>query len=164
MTSGSSSKSVIRPPGSGSLPPAAELQRRWKLGQEPSIEEFLAEWPEISPRDLAAVLRVDLRQRWRQGEQLGSEEFLRRFPQLASEAELVVDLIYTEFLIREELYHRPALAEFEGRFPEHAQELKEQIELHAALGEFEGLPSPACETYQPAAATEQTIRKYGRHT
>src|SRR5262245_11129231 len=150
MTSGSSSKSVVRPPGSGSLPPAAELQRRWKLGQEPSVEAFLAEWPGISPRDLEAVVRVALRQGWLQGGQLGSEEVLRRFPQRASEAELVVDLIYTEFLIREELRHEPALAEFERRFPEHAQELKEQIELHAALGEFEGLPSPACETYQSA--------------
>jgi len=164
MTSGSSSDAAVHPPESGVPPPAAELQRRWRLGQEPQVEVFLAEWPVISPRDLAAVVRVDLRQRWRRGEQPGTRDYLRRFPQLQVDAELVVDLLYAEFLIREELGDCPSLAEFGRQFPEHVIELSDQIDLHLALSADERLTPTANETKKPAAASEQTIDASARPT
>jgi serine/threonine-protein kinase len=154
MTSPFSSEPDFRTLAGGLLEPAAELQRRWKSGQKPRIEQFLNEWPGISPRELAAVMRVELRQRWRQGQKPRAEDFLERFPQLRTEVEDVVDLIYAEFLIREELCQNPSLEEFERRFPEHAQELKEQIELHAALGVTEQSPPLAFDTNHSPSATE----------
>src|SRR4029450_694153 len=123
MTSGLSSDSVVRSLASNVTPPAAELQRRWRLGQAPPIEAFVTEWPTISAGDLAAVARVDLRQRWRRGEQPGADEYLARLPQLCADAGLVVDLIYAEFLIREELGDEPSLANLQRQFAQHAVEL-----------------------------------------
>jgi serine/threonine protein kinase/WD40 repeat protein len=127
------------------------------MGMVPGIEAFLAEWPGISPRDLAAVVRVDLRQRWRQGERPTAEDFLRRFPQLQSEVDSVVDLIFAEFLIREELRQDPVLAEFEHRFPEHAAELRNQIELHTALRAAARSLSSIGEINTLATSAEPTI-------
>ena len=46
-----------------------------------------------------------------------------------------IDLIFAEYLLREEQGERPPLEEFLGRFPQHADELKLQIELHRGDGE-----------------------------
>src|SRR5262245_12811980 len=91
--------------------PAAELQRRWQAGQAPQVEAFVAEWSVELPQELAELVRVDLRQRWRRGEQPLAEEYLSRFPQLQNAADLAVDVIYAEFLVREELGHKPTLAD-----------------------------------------------------
>jgi tetratricopeptide (TPR) repeat protein len=42
-------------------------------------------------------------------------------------------LIYREYLLREELGEKPSLTGFRERFPEHAERLKIQVELHSAL-------------------------------
>src|SRR4029453_16727863 len=150
MTTGPAPDSVVRPAeGSAMTTPAAEFQRRWRLGQESRLEGFLAEWPGILARDLAAVVRVDLRQRWRRGEQPGAHDYLARFPQLCTDAGLVVDLIYAEFLIREELGDEPSLANLQRQFPQHAVELAAQIELHRALDVGDEPPVATKETHQP---------------
>src|SRR5262249_17235844 len=120
---------AVSPP----LTPAGELQRRWQAGQEPKLEAFVAEWSVELPQELAEVVRVDLRERWRRGERPAVHEYLCRFPQLRSAADLTVDVIYAEFLVREELGHKPALADYQRQYPEHATELGDQVELHQAL-------------------------------
>lgn len=43
-------------------------------------------------------------------------------------------LIYSEYLLREELHDKPALEDYQRRFPEHAAQLEQQIRLHRLLG------------------------------
>lgn len=114
-------------------PTAAEFQRQWQGGQQPQIESFLSQRSAIPLSELAAVLRVDLRQRLRRGEQVAVGDYLSRFPQLLADATLVVDLIYTEFLVREELGERAHMPLLQAQFPQHAAELAAQVELHRAL-------------------------------
>jgi eukaryotic-like serine/threonine-protein kinase len=157
MTSGPSSDSAVRPLTSGAISPAAEFQRRWWLGQAPKMESFVAEWPAISSGELAAVARVDLRQRWRRGEHPGAEEYLLRFVQLSDDAGLAVDLIYAEFLIREELGGEPSLVDFQRRYPQHAAELAAQVELHRALDVGDEQPHATKDTCQAEPASEPTL-------
>src|SRR5262245_50239806 len=44
------------------------------------------------------------------------------------------DLVWSEWLLREELGEKPTLQEYFRRFPEFEQDLRAQLELHRALG------------------------------
>jgi serine/threonine protein kinase/WD40 repeat protein len=145
------SPEVVRSPAGGA-PPSVEFQRQWQAGQQPRIETFLAQRPPISDSELGAIVRVDLRQRWRRGEQAATSDYLSRFPQLQADPALVVDLIYTEFLVREELGERAHLALLQGQFPQYAAELADQVEFHCALegGALETrTPEKGAQTHPP---------------
>jgi WD40 repeat protein len=149
-------------PPAADAPPSVEFQRLWQTGKPPRIELFVSERPAISVSELAAIVRVDLRQRWRRGEQPGASDYLTRFPRVQTDPTLVVDLIYTEFLVREEMGERRHLPLLQVQFPQHAAELAAQVELHDALensdlensdlesGELDyGEPDNGAETHSP---------------
>ncbi len=123
---------AVRSPGSIE-PPSVGFQRHRLSEPQPHIEAFLSQLPTISVSELAAVMRMDLRQRLRCGEQLGAGDYLTRFPQLLDDASLVIDLIYTEFLVREELGERLHLSLLQQQFPQYAAELTAQVEFHYAI-------------------------------
>jgi hypothetical protein len=81
---------------------AEEWRRRWTAGGAPDLGAFLAQVGPLPPGALAAVLRVDQRQRWETGQRVPSEDYLRRYPQLHADPEAVLDLIFHEFLLRQE--------------------------------------------------------------
>src|SRR5262249_44320555 len=80
-----------------------------------------------------AALRADQRRRWGRGERAGAELYFERFPAVAADAELAVDLIYTEALLRAALGERPTAQEYAARFPRHADALRRQFLLFEAL-------------------------------
>src|SRR5262249_20850176 len=85
------------------------------------------------PAQVTAVLRVDQRRRWESGEWVPAESYLQRFPAVRLNPDHAVDLIYTEFLLREARGQPPGLEEYLWRFPEHAAAVRAQIEFHQAL-------------------------------
>jgi hypothetical protein len=146
---------VFASPENPGASPAAEFRRQWQLGGEPQIEAFLAARASLSPRELAAVVRVDLRQRRLLSQRAEAEEYFSRFPLLRVDAELAVDVIYSEFLAREECGEHPDVCEFQRRFPAFAEVLVDQISLHRALDELD--QHPVDETLVFGAETEQTL-------
>jgi predicted Ser/Thr protein kinase len=137
---------------------AEELLQLWRHGQRPDVDAFLTGAGPLPPNQLAAVLRVDQRQRWQASERVTAETYLRRYPDLRADAEAVIDLVYGEFLLREGHGERPAADEYGQRFPEYADTLRAQIELHQALatkpGGDTGLSQLAeAETLAPTPAT-----------
>ncbi|HZL90049.1 MAG TPA: tetratricopeptide repeat protein [Pirellulaceae bacterium] len=131
--------SFARSPGAES-----ELGRQWRQGKTPTIEDFLAEWssaerssalsrPAVTARELAALVSLDQRERWRRGERPSAEAYLQQFPQLAADDELALDVIYGEFLLREELGELTDVRDFQTRFSEFADTLLDQIEFHRAM-------------------------------
>jgi hypothetical protein len=66
---------------------------------------------------LLSVLRVDQRLRWKRGERVFAEEYLQAFPALAMAVDQAIDLIYAEFLLRQELRESPSAQEYQQRFP-----------------------------------------------
>src|SRR5262249_48814582 len=57
------------------------------------------------------ALRCDQRQRWQQGERILVEAYLERHSALSTDPEAVLDLIYSEIVLREEQGDRPRLEE-----------------------------------------------------
>src|SRR5262245_30150138 len=112
---------------------AERLRQLWAAGRHPDVDAFLAGAGPLAGAALAAVLRVDQRQRWQAGERVPAEDYLRRHPDLVRSAEAAVDLIYAEFLLREQRGEQPAATEYADRFPAHADVLRGQIELHRGL-------------------------------
>jgi len=138
--------------GEGPRTPADEaarrLSREWQRGQRPDVRAFLAEAGGLPPDQLVAVLLVDQRARWEGGERPPTEAYLEWFPALRAAPEGAVDLVYGEFLLREELREAPALEEYLRRFPEYADRLRLQVELHRALGETPDEGPPTGETFK----------------
>ena len=103
--------------------------------QDPAIDLdwFLAQRAEPSPALLAALIRIDLITRWRRNDQRSAETYLENFRSVAQIAELAIDIIYAEYLVREQVGPPPDLGEFQRRFPRYAEVLVEQINLHGAI-------------------------------
>ncbi|RIK70194.1 MAG: hypothetical protein DCC67_20890, partial [Planctomycetota bacterium] len=95
--------------------------------------------------------------------------------------EAAVDLIYHEFLLREQCGERPLVAEFAQRFPRHAAALVQQVQLHEALADaraatdgaaasdtverstvaaVDGAPGTPARSFRPGAGR----RQLGRYT
>ena len=138
----------------GETTPAAEFWRQWQRGAA-DIQTFLAARPPLSRRDLAAIVRVDLRQRGRRGERPLAEEYFAQFPQLSEDTELAMDVIFEEFLAREEGGEHPELSEYQRRFPPFAQMLSDQIAFHQAIDQCDqGLVD---ETHSAEPSDEPTV-------
>src|SRR5205085_12661736 len=101
-----------------------------------SIAELLGHTEGLSGFDLAGLVRADQRRRWRRGEPVPAEAYLDALPRLAACPEAVVDLIYSEFALSEELGQAAGPDEFLARFPAHAEALRRRFALHAALAEL----------------------------
>src|SRR5262245_59668242 len=112
---------------------ASRLWDLWCQGQRPDVDAFLAQAGDLSPDEVAATLRVDQRQRWQAGERVLAEIYLQRHPQVRAEPETAVDLVFNEFLVRDDRGERPDAEEYLRRFPEYVEVLGAQIELHRAM-------------------------------
>jgi serine/threonine protein kinase len=93
------------------------------------------------------------------GERLLVEPLLEAQPELRRRTELVLDLIYHEIHLREQAGERPALADYRQRFPEFADALCVQFEVHLALGadsaDAAGDPTAPAPRTGPAGAAPQ---------
>jgi serine/threonine protein kinase/WD40 repeat protein len=114
------------PANSGPCPPPAGASFAELLGQADGLSGF----------DLAGLARADQRRRWQRGEPVPAEAYLDALARLAACPEAAVDLIYSEFVLSEELGQAAGPDEFLARFPAHAEALRRQFTLHAALAEL----------------------------
>src|SRR5262245_55754580 len=97
---------VTHPPASDSSQWAGPERRLWDLwreGRRPDVRLFLHEIGELTPSQLAAVLRIDQRERWWLGERVPAIVYLNEHQTLRAEPEAAIEVIYGEFLLREEL-------------------------------------------------------------
>jgi serine/threonine protein kinase len=97
-------------------------------------EQLTGELPVIVDREAwLRRLRADQAERWRRGQPIRVEAYLEQEPALASDAEALLDLVYSEVMLREERGERPTLEEYLRCFPDHAASLRWQFDLHQAL-------------------------------
>ena len=115
------------------------LCRLWQQGHRPELKAFLDQAGDLTPGQLAAVLRVDQHYRWLGGERVLAEAYLQRCPAVRADGEGALELIYAEFVCREARGEAPSLEEYLGRFPEYAPRLEQQIALHHELAAASGL-------------------------
>jgi serine/threonine protein kinase len=105
-----------------------------------------------SVTDRVLRLRADQIDRWGRGEGVRVEDYLAREPGLVDE-EAVLELIYNEFVLREELGQAPTPDEYLTRFPQHAEALRRQFEVHALLAD----PALAEQAPTPSSATPLAV-------
>jgi serine/threonine protein kinase len=142
--------------------PARRLQRLWQQGQRPDLAAFLAEAGQLTPDQLLAVVRLDQQQRWLAGERVGAEAYLNAHPALRADPEGAVVLVFGEFVLRERLGERPADADYLRRFPEYADALGLQFELHEGLPEEPATEVPAAPSGWPGVPGFELLRELGR--
>jgi tRNA A-37 threonylcarbamoyl transferase component Bud32 len=82
---------------------------------------------------------ADLQQRLSRGEDSRAENFLRDFPDLASDADRALDLIYAEYVARENLGQKPSRPEFLARFPQWRERLEKLFQLHDLMDQGEAI-------------------------
>src|SRR6516164_2546050 len=87
---------------------AQELWERWRQGQGPTLQEVLARAGELTAGQLAVALAAEQHQHWQEGKRTPAEAYLQQYPVLSTDEEAACDLVYGEFLLREELGKLPA--------------------------------------------------------
>src|SRR5262245_21480644 len=105
------------------------LWHLWREGGRPDVRRFLAEVGPLPRERLAAVLAVDQRERWLTNERVPAEDYLRDHPDLTRDMEGAVEVVYGEYLLREELSEAPQPEEYLLRFPQYADRLEQQFRL-----------------------------------
>ncbi len=116
--------------------PVGRFRQLWRQGQRPDLQQFFAQVGKLSDADISAILCIDQRERWQAGERVTAEDYWRR--EYGLTAETAVDLAYQEFLLREESGETPPAEEFQKRFPQVAELLGMQIDLHRELALADG--------------------------
>src|SRR5258705_12698608 len=76
---------------------------------------------------------AELTRRLRAGEDCCAEQLLQRFPELGGHPEAALELVYTEFVVREELGQSSSLAGWQARFPQLQERLQRLLDLHRAM-------------------------------
>jgi serine/threonine-protein kinase len=113
--------------------PARRLWSLCRRGARPDIHTYVAGLGPLSPTRLAAVLRTDQRARWEAGERVLARAYLEQFPALGADSEAGLEVVYGEYLVREELEDGPDLEQYARDYPEFADRLRLQVILHGAL-------------------------------
>lgn len=84
-------------------------------------------------QSLIKNLKSQQRELWQAGQRRLVEDLLREHPQLSTSPE-AFNLVYDEFLLREEMGQPATLLEFQKRFPHFAEKLAAQVRLHHVFG------------------------------
>ena len=93
-----------------------------------------------SSKELLEHLCNDQVRRWRAGQRVPAEAYLSLHPGIRDDGEATFELIYGEFLLREEMGDSPPREEFHWRFPQFAERLQRQLDLHHVLRTDEPVP------------------------
>jgi WD40 repeat protein len=128
----------------------------WENGQEPDARQFLTQAGRCTAVQIVAVFRVDQSERWRRRKGVAAEVYLQWCPALAQDPELALELIYGEYVVREQLGLKPALDEYLRRFPKHGPRLRQQVELHRALADVSEALTVAPPNGRAAGARDDT--------
>jgi serine/threonine-protein kinase len=99
----------------------------------------------------------------RAGQLCRAERFFAQVPLLASHDDHAVELIYTEFVTREELGQRPTPEEFYARFPRWQRRLRRQFQVHNLLRDGLADDTPGEAAALPAAEAEPLPRRLGNY-
>jgi hypothetical protein len=119
---------------------AGSLERAWRTGPEPNLDEFLRAEDVDRHQLLLELVRVDLEQRLRKCGQIRVEAYLSRYPELAVTPADVVDLLCWEYRVRQTLGQRVDIEEYRERFPDHFAALRRRLREPAEVRQSP--PSP----------------------
>jgi WD40 repeat protein len=114
-------------------------RRLWREGYRPDLQVFLADHAPLDAWQLLALLRIDQRERWLSGERVPVDHYLQVHGALCDDPEQLLDLVYGEFLVREQLGEAPDADDYARRFPQLAAQLRLQLEVHRMIAPERGV-------------------------
>jgi hypothetical protein len=117
-----------------------------------SLHDVLARAGELTPLELVEVLSVDQHVRWQAADRVPVEQYLQHYTALVQEPAAACELVYGEFLLRQQREEAPDFREYLQRFPQ----LAERICLKALAAEPEQRYASAREL---AAALHHYLRR-----
>src|SRR5580765_7059487 len=101
-----------------------------------------AQTKRVSATELRKVC-AELERRLSAGEACSAETILAVDPDFTDDADAALELIYTEFVTKEQLGQKPDAADFFKRFPQWQCDLEQLFEIHQAAGSTSAvLPTP----------------------
>jgi serine/threonine protein kinase/tetratricopeptide (TPR) repeat protein len=100
----------------------------WQRGASPDLKAFLVELGVREPEELLDLLRVDQRHSWHSGDRRPTERYVELCPELRSHSEHLLELVSHEIELQEERGEAPRLDDYQGRFPELADQLERHFE------------------------------------
>jgi serine/threonine protein kinase/WD40 repeat protein len=95
---------------------------------------------EPGPETLLRQACAELEWRLRGGKPCTAEELLAAFPDLAAQTDSALELVYTEFVLREHLGQRPDPADWLARFPQWRHDLEQLFQVHQVVGQSSSDP------------------------
>lgn len=117
--------------------PALRLALLSRSGLEPESAQVAGRVDDLSTVQLLETLRTDQLGRWQAGKPIWAHSYLATFPELDSDPEAALDLIWSEYMIREARGDRPDLESYAREFPQYESLLRRQFEVHKWVEEAE---------------------------
>ena len=121
----------------------------------PPLPEILAPLESLDPQAIAAAILVDLSERWRRGTPVTVEQYLAWFPSLTVDSSAVLDILYLEWVAREEAGAAADVEEFCRRFPHWGDEFRKLVAIDQMLAkprkENEVVANGTTATWDPAS-------------
>ncbi|MCC9608018.1 serine/threonine-protein kinase [Blastopirellula sp. JC732] len=136
MSSSPNEGSAMRPQGNPSQP-ISDLQN---ASATPPSGDVCP----IPPDKRVGWIWSEMHRRRSQGESVSANDYLTPFYLAGLTDEGEVDIIYAEYVLREQYEGPPAAEEFIQRYPRYAEALRRQLDLHEALS----MPDDETELYQ----------------
>lgn len=101
---------------------------------EPSHREsIVAAVQNLPSADRLEWIRLDQKRRWTAGKRIPIEAYLNLPTLTNGDADLSIDLIYSEYILRQELHESPRAEEYLRRFPDHEATLRRLFAVDSAL-------------------------------
>jgi serine/threonine protein kinase len=126
-------------------------------------------FPSADPEANLRFARAELQRRLESGQQCRAEDLLAELPVLSANASLAIDLVYAEFVLRQQLGQRPDPADWLARFPQWQEQLRRQFQVHGLLAASStGGVATLPEVYPgppqlPPTALEQPPERFGQY-
>lgn len=81
----------------------------------------------VHPSSLGDSLRDDLRRRWASGDRVLVESYFAKFPDLSRQADVLLELIESEYLLRIDSGDKPRIDEYVQRFPALGSQISRRL-------------------------------------
>lgn len=94
----------------------------------------------VSPGTLAVAARASMEAEWDRGNSVPAEWYFEQAPSLRDDPTAALDLIFLEYVLRDEAGEEPTAEEFAARFPAFSPRIRQLLDLDSALthpGELE---------------------------
>jgi serine/threonine-protein kinase len=124
---------------------------RWCRG-EASLNDVLADTGALTPLELAEVLSAEQHRRWEAEDHVAVEHYLQQYPVLVQQPAAACELIYGEFLLRQQWGETPDFREYLQRFPQLTDGLQR---IHAREQSADRSTGPGA--FEPPGSVVDTV-------